>query len=295
MVLRGRIAALLVWTCSAAPKVPGLDHWVGPTTETVRPGTLGFGAARQASLVAARGEREAFFVVLPGAEPGKTRVQWSGDLGPAQLRVWRAAWVEVEGRRLPDALIPLNLSVSEVAGTAPVKRGDDLVLYVEVSVPSDAAPGRYTGSVHVVANGGEARVPVTLTVVPLELPERPSLVAAFNGDSEAGQVGTPGYSLRSIGWTAWIQRGGDGVLHAPGGEHGLFYALRSPAEGGPQRVESVRLKLLQDGLEDYELLRATDRAGKGVLARVLAMRMTRHPEVMDFEAVRSELFKAIAE
>lgn len=298
------VGAILLWTWSAAEAStrPALDYWVAPTTELIQSGTLSWGAGRSASLTAARGEREAFFVMLPGSDPGRATVEVKasvfvdeqGVIAPTQVRAWRAAWVRAEGKRFPDALLPLTGPLLEVEGISPVKRGDDLVLYVELSVPRDAVPGPYTGSVRVMVAGGEATIPVALEVMSATLPERASLVAGQVDHGGDVRVGMPGYSIRSLGWTAWSRHAGS-FPNVRGLDPCLFYASRSRESEASRQVESVRLKLLEEGLEDYELLRAADQAGKGVLARVMAMRMTRHPEVIDFDAVRAELFRALAE
>ncbi len=297
MKLQAWVGAILLWSCpvvAAGAKRPALDYWVAPTTELIRPGTLSWGAGRKAWLTAARGEREAFFVMLPGSDPGRASVEvrssaFSGDDGviaAGQVRAWRAAWVEAEGRRYPDALLPLDHPTHDVAGIASVKRGDDLVLYVELSVPRGATPGFYSGSVQVLTSRGEATIPVRLEVVPVALPEEKRLAVTELDHVESMPVGMPGYSIRSRGWSAWGRNAGlaQDVREI---DSSLFY--------GSRQFESVRLKLLEDGLEDYELLRVADRAGKGVLARVMALRMTRHPEVIDFHAVRTELFRALTE
>jgi hypothetical protein len=119
-------------------------------------------------------------------------------------------------------------------------------------------------------------------------------------------AGWPGYEIDRPGTAAravpllGVRRGLSGELHydmlhawtgdpwrdprafAGNGDGTLLYPGRPEALGGthPFPVESIRLKLVRDGLEDRELLALAERSGLGALARRLASRLV--PSVRGF-------------
>jgi MYXO-CTERM domain-containing protein len=60
-----------------------------------------------------------------------------------------------------------------------IPAGETRAIWAEVHVPADAAPGEYAGTVKVTWDGGEATVPVALTVWPFAIPSTSSLKSAF--------------------------------------------------------------------------------------------------------------------
>jgi hypothetical protein len=188
------LSALLV-----VPKLATAQSvWVAPESVKVRPGDRP-GTQKAAVIEAARNEFEAFHVVLDGGASGLAgaTVTTSALTGPGgatidggDIRIYREGWYNVSTPssvvgatgRWPDIMIP---AVDEVANEprnafpVDVPAGSQQPVYVEVHVAADAAPGVYTGTVHVTAKGFTADVPVTLGVHGFTLPSTSSLRTAF--------------------------------------------------------------------------------------------------------------------
>jgi hypothetical protein len=106
------------------------------------------------------------------------------------------------------------------------------------------------------------------------------------------EIDRPGTAARAVSWLGW-RRGLSGELYydmlqtwtgdpwkdvrafAGNGDGTLLYPGRPAELGGtrPFPVESIRLKIIRDGLEDLELLRMVADAGDATLARRLAGRL----------------------
>jgi Glycoside hydrolase 123, catalytic domain len=114
-------------------------------------------------------------------------------------------------------------------------------------------------------------------------------------------IDRPGAAARAVPWLGW-RRGLDGelyydVLHAwiagdpwkdvrafaGNGDGTLLYPGRPAELGGTHGfpVESIRLKIIRDALEDLELLRMAEAAGLGPLARTTAAKLV--PSARGFE------------
>ena len=130
-------------------------------------------------LSAARNESEAFQLAViprPGVALEDVAVRVSGfrqeadgsqaTIPAAAVRVWRVGFVETaDGIRWPDPLLEFE--------PFPVKGRDLGLLWVEVKIPADAAPGDYSGTVEVhPANAGAMTLQVTLHVWDFALPDR---------------------------------------------------------------------------------------------------------------------------
>jgi hypothetical protein len=183
--------AVLALALLSAERASGAQVWTAIATEKIRPGA----AARStgsAALTAAGNEFEAFQIVVTGAATN-VRAQATELTGPGTLRIvrlYREALINLSyasaldgGTGLwPDALVP---DVDELTGERrnafpfSVAAGQSRAIWVEVHVPPDAPSGDYTGSVRVTWDGGEATVPVALTVWPFTLPSTASLKSAF--------------------------------------------------------------------------------------------------------------------
>jgi uncharacterized protein (TIGR03382 family) len=164
--------------------------WTAVATEKIRPGAAAR-AAPEARISAARNEFEAFQIVVSGTATN-VRASATALTGPGEIgvRLFREALITlaypsaVDGGTgpWPDALVP---AVDEVAGEArsafpfAVPAGESRAIWAEVHVPGDAAAGEYRGSVRVTWDGGEATVPVALTVWPFTLPSTATLKSAF--------------------------------------------------------------------------------------------------------------------
>jgi hypothetical protein len=216
-VLGGAFVALLLALPLGAGAAPrsAIAVWVAPSTEKILPGAPARADA-VARISAARNEFEAFQVVVTGAArrvevtasvltgpvpPGATEPAILGDVGVYAERlisITRASAPDGGTGRWPDALVP---AVDEIVGERrnafpfDVRRNESRAAWIEVFVPADAVPGRYTGSVTVhVADRVAAVVPVELTVWGFALPSTASLRSAFGlmwGTLPAGH-GFPG-------------------------------------------------------------------------------------------------------
>ena len=125
----------------------------------------------------ARGEQESAQIVLRSTvDLEGVRAAVSPLVGPRGARLEgeclslrRVGYLD--GR--PDVLAPLRPLALQAGKAQP--------LWLTVTVPRQARPGRYQGeiTVSVPGHGTAARVPVSLTVWRFTLPERPSLPAVF--------------------------------------------------------------------------------------------------------------------
>jgi hypothetical protein len=184
---------LLVFAaCALAEPASAAQVWTALATEKIRPVGATPRPLATASLSAARNEFESFQVLVSGAATN-VRATATPLAGPATLpapRLHRAAIMNLtyasalDGAtgKWPDALVP---DVDEIVGERrnafpfSVPAGESHAIWVEVFVPPDAPAGAYAGSVHVTWDGGEATVPVALTVWPFTLPSTSSLRSTF--------------------------------------------------------------------------------------------------------------------
>ncbi len=160
----------------------------------------------RAHVFAARNEFAPFQVVVEGPATGvwATLPPLTGPGGvplPAtDVRLYREGYVttvypstsDVTVGRWPDPLIPdVDVTANEKRDAFPfdVPSGENRVIWVDLLVPMDAAPGDYTGTLTVTGQGGSTDVPVTLTVYPFTLPSTPSLDSIFGSGWDALCVG----------------------------------------------------------------------------------------------------------
>jgi hypothetical protein len=96
---------------------------------------------------------------------------------PLQLHLFFAHYVSVDGKDVPDALMPWD-------GSQRATEHTNQPLWVQVTVPYGTTPGTYQGSLTAVADGARTPVPLTVTVPPVTLPQENqvagSLLTAFN-------------------------------------------------------------------------------------------------------------------
>ncbi|MBI2192154.1 MAG: DUF4091 domain-containing protein [Planctomycetes bacterium] len=146
---------------------------------------------KKLDLACARQEREDAQIVVRSPQSigslqilfGPLKRSGGGILGPENLTaqfVWCVPVLENTSdngggkfiiRRAPDFFPDALLAVPGVA--VPAHRAQ--AVWITVSVPADARPGRYHGQIKVVADKAEFTVPVALEVYPMVLPSRPSL------------------------------------------------------------------------------------------------------------------------
>lgn len=191
----GALASLLALCASAQPAVWTCD----PLVKVFREDTA---SQEPAALLieAARGEFESAQLCLRSAEPlsgvhlAASDLRGEAGLIPASAITWNPVGYvpltkntpgtpEAElccqaPRQVPDPLLPPDPVDVAADSTQP--------LWITVRVPRDAAAGRYEGQVTVRWTGGEAAVPVSLTVWPFELPVERHLV--FTNWMDAGRL-----------------------------------------------------------------------------------------------------------
>jgi Domain of unknown function (DUF4091) len=96
---------------------------------------------------------------------------------PLQLNLFFAHYVSVDGKAVPDALMPWDGSQRSTERT-------NQPLWVQVTVPYGTAPGAYSGWLLLVTDGTKNLVPITVTVSAVSLPRdnevAGSLLTAFN-------------------------------------------------------------------------------------------------------------------
>lgn len=169
------VSTMEVWTTSVLNPMAG-DNRLHPT------------AAPEARILAARGEREGFFLFVQAGRKGLANLTIEADPpggGLPEPAVFRVGFVELgspadAGPRAvaPDPLLPphpTGLEPDEIA-----------VYYVEYEVPVDAPPGIHRAELRVSSDGRRTRaVPVRIEILNFTLPEVPSLqaVAPLNRDT----------------------------------------------------------------------------------------------------------------
>lgn len=232
---------------------------------------------------------------------------WSGpeaDLA-ATLRAWRAhfeargwadrLWLYTLDEPGPDQLPELarRARLARAAGirvfatTLPQPALDGLVdAYAPVlnALPDGRAPARVGFSYASCMSHGCAELPEAG-------PLRAEMRRTFTG-WPGYEIDRPGPAARAVAWLGW-RRGLAGELYydmlqawrgdpwtdvrafAGNGDGTLLYPGRPAELGGahPFPVESIRLKIVRDALEDVELLRLAGDAGLGGLAATVAQQL----------------------
>jgi hypothetical protein len=171
---------------------------VGPDT-TVFPTSSPQGAAR-ADLVAARNEFSSVQVVVsagggalqhPAVALDRPLTGPAGTIPAGQVSIYgeRTVTTTIPSKDesgapgpWPDALVPTVDEFDHQARRAfpdTVPAGQNVVAWIDVLAPRDAAPGAYDGALRVTAAGLDVTVPVHLTVVDFTLPSTSSLRSAF--------------------------------------------------------------------------------------------------------------------
>jgi hypothetical protein len=158
-------------------------------------------ALQPARLSAARGETESFQVAVRGparsviAEMSALAAPDGATIAAASVTLYREQAVLVEHSTpypggpnppdppgaIPDALIPFSAPGGRLrAQPFDVATGRNAVLFADVSVPRNARPGRYRGTLTLRAHGHRPlAVPVSLRVWSFALPLRPTLGSSF--------------------------------------------------------------------------------------------------------------------
>ena len=96
---------------------------------------------------------------------------------PLELKLFFAHYVSVDGKAVPDALMPWD-------GSQRATEHTNQPLWLQVTVPYGTPSGNYSGSLLVVADGTRTPVPISVTVSAVTLPQQNqvagSLLTAFN-------------------------------------------------------------------------------------------------------------------
>jgi len=133
------------------------------------------GAAGSASLAMPIGGVDDAVVLVRGAQ--EVALRSPTIEAPLQLNTLFAHYVSVDGTPVPDALLPWD-------GTQRAAEKTNQPIWLQVTVPDGTAPGTYTGSVDVLADGNTTTVPISVTVAAVTLPApnqvQGSLLTAFN-------------------------------------------------------------------------------------------------------------------
>jgi len=133
------------------------------------------GAASDVSLAMPVGGVDDATILVRGAQ--NVAIVLPSIAPPLQLRLFFAHYVSVDGTPVPDALMPWE-------GTSRSTEETNQPLWLQVTVPYGTAPGSYSGSVYVVADGARTVVPIRVTVAPVTLPKQNQvsgrLLTAFN-------------------------------------------------------------------------------------------------------------------
>ncbi|MBV9050489.1 MAG: DUF4091 domain-containing protein [Solirubrobacterales bacterium] len=195
---------------------------VGPT-DKVRPQDTQAGGS-SLSVTAAGNELVAFQVVVTATSGAITSFaasatgpligQQSGQQIPAQnIALYRIAYVETQQAtfsstapaslgRWPDPLIPVTDPIAGEARNAfpiTIPSGENRIAWVEVTVPPDLAADDYAGAVHITGIGLEAQVPLTISVLPFNLPATSRLASGFLASMDAACQAL-GYNIDTQGW-----------------------------------------------------------------------------------------------
>ena len=119
-------------------------------------------------------------VLVRGAQ--KVSIDSSTIDAPLQLSLFFAHYVSVDGKAVPDALMPWD-------GTQRSTEHTNQPLWLQVTVPYGTTPGAYQGSVVVNADGNSTTVPLTVNVAQVTLPKpnevAGSLLTGFNFSSQS--------------------------------------------------------------------------------------------------------------
>ncbi len=209
------IAAVVAALCIPA-SAPAWNAVVVPATRKVVPtASMDFPKYARADVSGCRNEWEAFQIVIETAEPvGGVNVTMSplangaGDRIPASsatlYREWflnvvnpsGGGWAVPNHDRLPglypDPLIPFVDPYADE--TVPVAAPFDItaadpglaVVWVDIHIPKDAAPGTYTGTATVSGTGvADIVIPVQLDVWELDMPSEKNVGTAFRMSESA--------------------------------------------------------------------------------------------------------------
>src|SRR5215475_8082126 len=137
-------------------------------------------AASSVSLAMPIGAVDDATVLVRGAQ--KVSIVTPTIAPPLQLKLFFAHYVSVDGKEVPDALMPWD-------GSQRATEQTNQPLWVQVTAPYGTPSGNYSGSLLVVADGQSTPVPLSVTVAAVTLPRENevsgSLLTAFNFSAQS--------------------------------------------------------------------------------------------------------------
>jgi hypothetical protein len=168
------VLALSAGSSAARSAVTTVGVYPSGTTFT-GPGAAPPRATTSVSLAMPTGGVDDAIVLVRGAQ--KVSISSSTIDAPLQISFFFAHYVSVSGKAVPDALLPWD-------GSRRSPEAPNQPLWLQVRVPHGTAPGAYSGSFVVNADGRRSTIPIAVTVSAVTLP-RPdqsagSLRTAFN-------------------------------------------------------------------------------------------------------------------
>lgn len=211
MMLSSKALFPVVLACSAALSVAQASPavWTAPSMHRVGMSEAA-GSDAEVNISAARGEYESFQIVTNGANKGLGNVNVTvSDLqGPAgqtipktNFTLYREKYMRVTSSSpnwkgsnqplgpgwYPDALIPFTdpETGKPITGARleavpfDVKAGNNQPIWVDLFVPRNAEPGKYSGNYTVTSDQGSFTGPISLRVWNFTLPAAPTLKSSF--------------------------------------------------------------------------------------------------------------------
>ena len=195
-----------VWVCGESEKVNpstgaliSSGSYTGSQTVADTPAKLKNlvwnDTTRTITLVCARGEILGFQVIIEARGKNLTGVTLSATdlkglggalIGRAAYEYFLEYYIDKGGSRYPDPLIPLDLVPDYRIFSIPDQAihgfdNTNQAVWVDLSVPGNAAPGIYTGRLVVLSDqGGAAELLVNLTVYGFTLPDQCNYDYEFN-------------------------------------------------------------------------------------------------------------------
>jgi Domain of unknown function (DUF4091) len=188
-------------TLPSETRPSSLTWWTVSPLVKVRPGDLSpERPERRAEIFSARNEFEPFQVVLrsdgedvAGIDLELSDFKSSGgaEISKRNATVYLEQFINVTQPSMgdgakgmwPDPLLPrIDRYAHERRSAFPfhIRKGEDQPLWIEVFVPPDAQPGKYSASASILQNGEvKFSVPVSLTVWAFTLPSTSSLRSSF--------------------------------------------------------------------------------------------------------------------
>lgn len=199
-----RFALFFALSCFVWPLTArAFEVGVAPSTRKILPETQ-MPTDKEARFFAAQNEWEGFQIVvrhtaaLRGINVEVTDLAGPGgaSIPKSAARLYREYFVNVVQESVgsvtyherkkglyPDPLIPFVDPYTpgrQVGAPFDIDSGATGVVYVDWQVPSGAAPGRYTGTASVMAEGVEPQtIPITLVVWDFEIPKARTIATAF--------------------------------------------------------------------------------------------------------------------